>query len=191
MTCNYILFWCASWIINNGGSHNVSRTKCFLIKINKGPKSYSPWSPGYLLLNQRLGGVCVKPPEHQGMAHKHSGIYTRLLKPSYHPSLFYGQLAQLLLYKPYTHRRAFSFRLVKVIIHPAIVCAAPSLELQEGWFLRDNALMFLGHIYLGRVTVKHRHWEIYDDKWQVKVTSLPESCFSAETPEQKEKRLIL
>lgn len=46
-------------------------------------------------------------------------IDTVALKPPYHPSLFYGQLAQLLLYKPYAHHRAFSARLVKVSTHPA------------------------------------------------------------------------
>lgn len=46
------------------------------------------------LQHQTLYGARCK---HQATAHKHSGIYSSLLKPSYHPSLFYGQLAQLLL----------------------------------------------------------------------------------------------
>lgn len=43
------------------------------------------------LETQYASGVpFTNPQEHQGTAHKHSGIYTRLFKPSYHPSLFYG-----------------------------------------------------------------------------------------------------
>lgn len=72
--------------------HTITKQKlatCIDIKY-----AHTPVYPKYIYISIPQVSVALdsvwRRCKHQAMAHKHSGIYSSLLKPSYHPSLFYG-----------------------------------------------------------------------------------------------------